>query len=436
MRYSLLLACLSLCLHFHRGLLNLTFKRSRRKPGLQAFLSPHWLRRQPAPPPATLLHFRWVADRTDPEWPQKHKEAALPPKVDGERPEWLPHAWNLGQTRLEPEEFLRGDTRDIPVEPPSSIDPKNPALRTGRRRDIHRRNDTGQFQKLRWDMDAWLEDDIPRGYEIQNDTWNERLNSIDWERTRPVYYDKNFYKRTYVETGFQQHSENKDSFFDIQLLGNGQHFPCTDPVGANFTWTVNWIPFERKKRFKNPIKSPPVNWAGVEPVQLWFFPDGHLNSIPGYCALKLMLPPGWELPFEFRLRIDSEYNGVESPPLRRATAEYTKWSNSFCKIIDQKTAHQQGGIHSDQVLMGPAGNVQIHLELTDPNQDWDDGLWEMEYYMKQNAEVTRDRHVLPSWLTHSEWFEAFKYRDLPDRHWRKYMTEERDPTDPFTYGLS
>jgi len=300
---------------------------------------------------------------------------------------------------------------------PSTLNPTNPAMRTGRRREWHRRNDRGIRQMKRWKIDD-KENDIPRGnWTYRNDAWSELVHDVDWERQYPHYYDQNIYKRTPIETQFLQHSYNDDNYFDIQFIGSANHHPATQPVGMNFGWKINWVPWERKKRPRRtgqPLKSIAFNMGGIEPLQLWFWPEGLPHSLPGYAALHLVSPPGWHLPYPLRMWMVSEHGQVVAGPFMRHSKEYIKYSHNFARLMSYREAEEEGAGPEDLVL-GPAGNVYVGVGIADESWNWDDGAWDYEDWIKKRGLGCGPDPVGP-WLTVSEEYENFKYRDTPDRH--------------------
>ena len=115
--------------------------------------------------------------------------------------------------------------------------------------------------------------------------------------------------------------------------------------------------------------------------QLWFYPDGLPDSLPGFCSLKLVSRPGWHLPFPIKLWIrgtaafphfqqEAEQQlllqqdktkgkgkgqkrvkeaSVASPllskpsmvsvgPIWRESADYVAYSRSFCRSVSSREA--------------------------------------------------------------------------------------------------
>ncbi|PHJ14937.1 hypothetical protein CSUI_011252, partial [Cystoisospora suis] len=89
-------------------------------------------------------------------------------------------------------------------------------------------------------------------------------------------------------------------------MGGVDTYPKATACGLEFRWRLHWIPWLCKKFPRSggqPIKSEIFNLAGIEPLQVWFYPDGCVGSHPGFCALKLVSRPGWNLPFKINLSI-------------------------------------------------------------------------------------------------------------------------------------
>ncbi|PFH36373.1 hypothetical protein BESB_045650 [Besnoitia besnoiti] len=363
----------------------------------------------------------------------------------------------------------------------SYLNPASPMLKTGRRRDAHRRTDTGQKQKRRWRMDD-VEDDIPRGnWTMKNDIYKDMLDSIDWEREWPHAHDQNYFKRSDVATLLGDNDRNDDSYWDPQFLGGVDTYPKAHAGGLNFTWPLFWVPWLAKKfprRGGQPIKSEIFNLGGVEPLQLWFYPDGCESSHPGFCAVKLVSRPGWNLPFPIKLWIKggtlrlpvptSTPNGsnegdapgggekareetrwikfrsqVTAGPFRREEADYVAYSFSFCRLLDKRSfrtsprppfppfcpdasAPSAPIVFNPEtdVVLGAAGDIELGVAVAEDSWDWDDGHWSLEQWLKLQSAYPDDLEIetiLPASFTNSDMFENYKYRDVPDKHFAKYL---------------
>lgn len=341
-----------------------------------------------------------------------------------------------------------------PTMPPSYLDPDNPAHRTGRGRELQRRADSGRLQRQRWEMDIDSKDDILRGNSTMgNHITKEFLDSIEWEQPMPTYHDRNFYKRSFYEGGFGEQDRTPDSYFDIQFIGSTDAYPYAISAGMQYAWPIYWVPILKKKhpkRHGQPIRSPVFNLGGVEPIQLWFYPEGCASSEEGYCSLKVITPPGWCLPYRIYLFACSEYNRVVVGPMYRESPEYITRSLNLCKLVDKsdKEFVRSRENDKDYVILGPAGNVYVGVGIVDEPvnksskehpfaYDWDEGDHDFNQWLKkqtadpddeyQEENVDRDR-------THSIWYESHKYKYVPDRHisryWKSRYGKELDWRQP------
>ncbi|AFZ80078.1 hypothetical protein BEWA_029280 [Theileria equi strain WA] len=124
---------------------------------------------------------------------------------------------------------------------PSYLDPDNPILRTGRRRELQRKRDSGRLQRKRWHMDVPSEDDIARGRRrVGDNVTKEFLDSIEWEQPLPTYHDSNFFKRSFYESGFGGDDRTLDSYFDVQFIGATDAYPFAVSAGMQFAWPIYW----------------------------------------------------------------------------------------------------------------------------------------------------------------------------------------------------
>ncbi|GFE55883.1 hypothetical protein BaOVIS_032870 [Babesia ovis] len=317
-----------------------------------------------------------------------------------------------------------------PTEFPSYLDPTNPAHRTGRGRELQRRKDCGRLQRLRWNMDIDPADDILRGHrETGNAITKEFLDSVEWEQPMPTYHDRNFYKRTFAEGGFGEADRTSDSYFDIQFIGSPDTYPFAISAGMQYTWPIYWVPLLTKKhpkRYGQPLRSPVFNLGGIEPLQLWFYPEGSASSTDGFCSLKLVAPPGWCLPYRIYMFVFSEYNRTVVGPMYRESKDYISRSLNFCRLVDKsdKEFLRMRENDKDYVILGPAGNVYVGVGVVDeplrtaPGShrfayDWDEGDYDLHQWLKkqtadpddafQQDNVDRER-------THSIWYESHKYK--------------------------
>uniref|UniRef100_A0A3B0N428 Uncharacterized protein n=1 Tax=Theileria annulata TaxID=5874 RepID=A0A3B0N428_THEAN len=325
---------------------------------------------------------------------------------------------------------------------PSYIDPENPVHRTGRRREIQRKRDSGRLQRLRWKMDVDSKDDIVRGeWDKGDDITKEFNDSIEWEQLMPKHQDNNYFKRNYYEGGFGDEDRTVDSFFDVQFIGSTDAYPFAVSAGMQFTWPIYWVPWLCKKNPKmrgQPIRSQVFNLGGVEPLQLWFYPEGSANSLDGYCSLKLVSPPGWNLPYRIYMYIFSEYNRVVLGPMYRESSEYVTHSINTCKLISKnKEIVKNAENYKDYVILGPSGNVYVGVGVVDEpvrkrekggkkfefKYDWDEGDYDFNQWLKKQTSDPDDPFTMKTIekdRTHSIWYESHKYRHVPDRHISRY----------------
>ncbi|GIX63951.1 uncharacterized protein BcabD6B2_33860 [Babesia caballi] len=349
---------------------------------------------------------------------------------------------------------------------PSYIDPDNPAHRTGRGRELQRRHDSGRLQRLRWKMDIDPADDILRGHrETGNSVTKEFVDSIEWEQPMPTYHDRNFFKRTFAEGGFGEADRTSDSYFDIQFIGSPDAYPHAVSAGMQFAWPIYWVPLLAKKhpkRHGQPLRSPVFNLGGVEPLQLWFYPEGSAASSAGFCSLKLVSPPGWCLPYRIYLFVCSEYNRVVLGPLYRESPDYVRRSVNFCRyarppplltgprLLDKRDKELVRARENDRdyVILGPAGNVYVGVGVVDEcvrsrpgahgfAYDWDEGAHDFNQWLKKQTADPDDefqQETVDRERTHSVWYESHKYKYVPDRHlsryWRSRYSKELDWRQP------
>eukprot|EP00920_Eleutheroschizon_duboscqi_P034332 GHVT01082508.1.p2 GENE.GHVT01082508.1~~GHVT01082508.1.p2 ORF type:complete len:298 (+),score=10.12 GHVT01082508.1:1339-2232(+) len=282
-------------------------------------------------------------------------------------------------------------------------------------------------------MDS-IKNDIPRGNWTQpNDEFKKLLHSVDWEREYPQYHDQNYYKRNAYEGCWGDLDQTEDCYWDPQFIGAPETFPRTAAVGMNITWNINWVPWlcmKHPRDFGQPIKSRLFNLGGIEPLQIWFYPDGTAGSMPGYCAMKLVSRPGWRLPFPITISIGSEYSQIRLGPVQRDDAEYVRRSLNLCRLLDKQAQSHQEFNPREDVILGPAGNVFLTVGVGDPNWEWDDGAWDMEQYLKRLSSALPDDDMdeeLSDYLatyTHSDHYENFKYRYVPDKHFARYLPSQ------------
>eukprot|EP00916_Digyalum_oweni_P006398 GHVL01010988.1.p1 GENE.GHVL01010988.1~~GHVL01010988.1.p1 ORF type:complete len:235 (+),score=40.57 GHVL01010988.1:537-1241(+) len=220
-----------------------------------------------------------------------------------------------------------------------------------------------------------------------------------------------------------EHSRAKDNYFDVTFVGTGSTEPMSASVGMNFTWTINWIKYEQMKHPKKtgqPIKSEIFNLAGVEQVQVWFYPDGMAQSFDDFLALKVVTLPGWVLPFRIHMWMDSEMGKrIDSGPVWINSAEYVKYSMNFAKIVDYE---KNVTLKEHELFLGPAGNVNLGVgAYVDEDFDFDDGCWDFEEFCKDRALAGDPRGQIGEYFTRSEQYVPFKYKYIPDRHWRNHI---------------
>ncbi|AFZ80076.1 hypothetical protein BEWA_029260 [Theileria equi strain WA] len=152
------------------------------------------------------------------------------------------------------------------------------------------------------------------------------------------------------------------------------------------------------KRRGQPIRSQMFNLGGVEPLQLWFYPEGTANSIDGYCSLKLVSPPGWCLPYRIYMFVFSEYNRVVIGPMYRESPDYVSSSLNTCRLVskENKSLLENAENDSDYVILGPSGNVYVGVGIVDEpvreksqdyefKYDWDEGDYDFNQWLKKQT---------------------------------------------------
>ncbi|ANQ11009.1 Uncharacterized protein PCOAH_00054800 [Plasmodium coatneyi] len=349
-------------------------------------------------------------------------------------------------------------------ESPGYINPSNVFLRTGRKREEQKKKDSGIKQKRRWNSKA--ENDIKRGnWKYYDDTVKDLLDSTDQEKLEENYYSNNYYQRTNNNTGFGSLDKVQNNYFDVQFIGSAETYPANISVGMNFIWPINFIPMLCKqypKRLGQPIKSDIFNLGGFDSLQLWFYPDGTNNSIDGFCALKLMMRPGSYLPVKIFLFAFSEYNYLHTQPFYKESADYVAASLNLCKcLLKTKENLKKIENNKDYVILGPAGNIYIGVGIFDDTYDleedfkkfysisnkyknkkkeggkenhefkydWDEGVHIFDNWLKKQTAVTEDKdELLPVWYTHSELYENYKYRYVPEKNPFKFLNRKPDRT--------
>ncbi|CRH02641.1 conserved Plasmodium protein, unknown function [Plasmodium relictum] len=344
---------------------------------------------------------------------------------------------------------------------PSYINPSNIHLRTGRKREEQKKKDSGIKQKKRWNLK--VENDIKRGnWKYYDDTVKDFLDSIDQEKLSENYYSNNYYQRTNYNTGYGNLEKVPNNYFDVQFIGSAETYPSNISVGMNFVWPINFIPMLCKqytKRLGQPIKSEIFNLGGFDSLQLWFYPDGMNNSIDGYCALKLVMRPGSYLPVKIFFFAFSEYNYFHTSPFYKESADYIAYSLNLCKLL-LKTKENLKKIENnkDYVILGPAGNVYIGVGIFDDvynfdedfkkfysindkykkkngkekhkfkyKYDWDEGVHIFDNWLKKQTAVTDDKNeLLPVYYTHSDLYENYKYKYVPEKNPFKFLNKKKD----------
>ncbi|EUD69070.1 hypothetical protein C922_00762 [Plasmodium inui San Antonio 1] len=349
-------------------------------------------------------------------------------------------------------------------ESPAYINPSNVFLRTGRKREEQKMKDSGIKQKRRWN--SKVENDIKRGnWKYYDDTVKDLLDSTNQEKLEENYYSNNYYQRTNNNTGFGSLEKVQNNYFDVQFIGSAETYPANVSVGMNFIWPINFIPMLCKqypKRLGQPIKSDIFNLGGFDSLQLWFYPDGMNNSIDGFCALKLMMRPGSYLPVKIFLFAFSEYNYLHTQPFYKESADYVASSLNLCKcLLKTKENLRKIENNNDYVILGPAGNIYIGVGIFDDTYDfeedfkkfysisnkyknkktqvgkenhefkydWDEGVHIFDNWLKKQTAVTEDKdELLPVYYTHSELYENYKYRYVPEKNPFKFLNRKPDKT--------
>ncbi|SBT48741.1 hypothetical protein POVWA2_057790 [Plasmodium ovale wallikeri] len=342
---------------------------------------------------------------------------------------------------------------------PSYINPSNVHLRTGRRREEHKKKDSGIKQKRRWGSS--IQKDIKRGnWRYYDDRVKDLLDSVDQEKLEENYYSNNYYQRTHTNTGYGSLEKVQNNYFDVQFIGSAETYPANISVGMNFIWPINFVPLLCKqytKRLGQPVKSEIFNLGGFDSLQLWFYPDGMNNSIDGYCALKLVMKPGSFLPVKIFFFAFSEYNYVHTNPFYKESADYVTSSLNLCRLL-LKTKENLKNIENnkDYVILGPAGNIYIGVGIFDKNYDfeedfkkfysvndkykkkkvnnnyeykydWDEGVHIFDNWLKKQTAITDDKdELLPVYYTHSELYENYKYQYVPEKNPFKFLRKKGD----------
>ncbi|KAL8269200.1 hypothetical protein Esti_006871 [Eimeria stiedai] len=463
-------------------------------------------------------------ERRDPRWVEATPAAAVTRKAAAAAAAVSSGAFGAPEFELGGPHGVVGAPGLTPSRAPSYLNPQNPFLRTGRMKDKERKeNDSGPQQRTLWNMDE-VEGDIPRGpLGAPNDRYKELVDSVDWSREHPTLQDRNYYKRrasaaaalgivcatacrSFFETGLHDVDRNTDSYFDPQFVGAPDAFPYAANAGPLFTWQLRWVPWLCKKHGggRPPIKSECFCLGGVEPLQLWFYPDGLPSSLPGFCALKLVTRPGWHLPFPINLwikgapplpafkqqtnhqqqqkqqqqreeeqqeaakgrrrrRKKKEETGsllppdvsqrftkpsqVSTGPVWRESAECVAFCQSFCRLLDKGSygvsaspplppsvapppGHSLLFNEETDVVLNAFGGVEVGVAVAHAAWDWDDGAWDMEQWLKRQSAYPDDEELentLPPDFTHSPYFENFKYDDVPDKHFFRYLPSSLPP---------
>ncbi|CRG97781.1 conserved Plasmodium protein, unknown function [Plasmodium gallinaceum] len=344
---------------------------------------------------------------------------------------------------------------------PSYINPSNVHLRTGRKREEQKKKDSGIKQKKRWNLK--VENDIKRGnWKYYDDTVKDLLDSIDQEKLSENYYSNNYYQRTNYNTGYGNLEKVQNNYFDVQFIGSAETYPSNVSVGMNFIWPINFIPLLCKqytKRLGQPIKSEIFNLGGFDSLQIWFYPDGMNNSIDGYCSLKLVMKPGSYLPVKIFFFAFSEYNYVHTKPFYKESADYVASSLNLCKLL-LKTKENLKKVENnkDYVILGPAGNIYIGVGIYDDvydfdedfkkfytindkykkkkekekhkfkyKYDWDEGVHIFDNWLKKQTAITDDKNeLLPVYYTHSDLYENYKYKYVPEKNPFKFLNKKKD----------
>ncbi|XP_026192877.1 uncharacterized protein LOC34621931 [Cyclospora cayetanensis] len=398
----------------------------------------------------------------------------------------------------------------IPERSPSYVNPRNPFLRTGRLMEYERREaDSGPQQRQKWGMDD-VKGDIPRGPQgAPNDRFKlhrsccrrnfreaacgvvaaavqELVDSVDWTREHPTLVDKNHYKRSFLETGIGDPNRNTDSYFDPQFFGAVEGPPYAADAGSSFSWALYWVPWLAKKHIRGgqPIKSDCFSLGGIDPLQLWFYPDGTPESLPGFCSLKLITRPGWHLPFpvtfwvqgapalpHFQRQKRQEWRQQEHQQHKRAQSRRTTSKGShktqpvaphhdlsrpsrvsvgpiWRELLDKgsyqvsmsppplppsELPSEAVAIHFNpetDVVLDAFGGVQVGVAVGDQEWEWDGGAVDYEQWLKRQSAYPDDNELeqtLPPDFTHSPHYENFKYADVPDKHFSRYLPAALPP---------
>ncbi|KYK63448.1 hypothetical protein TGPRC2_256010 [Toxoplasma gondii TgCatPRC2] len=111
-------------------------------------------------------------------------------------------------------------------------------------------------------------------------------------------------------------------------------------------WTIRdfrrkWAWRQRRDRAP-PLRTSRFPFAGINSVQMQFWPSGNQSAKPGFVSLAISIPECWK---DFHYPINMYVGGYKRGPLCLHTSEYFKVANSFCRLQDLQ-------LDNDQVTVG------------------------------------------------------------------------------------
>ncbi|PFH33431.1 hypothetical protein BESB_076480 [Besnoitia besnoiti] len=111
-------------------------------------------------------------------------------------------------------------------------------------------------------------------------------------------------------------------------------------------WTIR--DFRRKWAWRQrhdrapPLRTSRFPFAGMNSVQLQFWPSGNQSAKPGFVSFAVSIPECWR---DFHYPINMYVAGHKRGPLCLHTSEYFKVANCFCRLQDVP-------LDNDQVTVG------------------------------------------------------------------------------------
>lgn len=111
-------------------------------------------------------------------------------------------------------------------------------------------------------------------------------------------------------------------------------------------WTIR--DFRRKWAWRQrhdrapPLRTSRFPFAGMNSVQMQFWPSGNQSAKPGFVSFAISVPECWR---DFHYPINMYVGGHTRGPVCLHTSEYFKVANSFCRLQDLQ-------LDNDQVTVG------------------------------------------------------------------------------------